>query len=129
MSSRSARFPCRQAHCSALLVKSGFCDKHKKTEHKKTEQKKALSDEDYKERNRFYQRKAWKDLRRQQLNDFPFCCECNRSGRLVAATVVDHAVPISAGGAPLDKDNLQSLCVTHHNAKTRAETNRRPGAG
>lgn len=34
------------------------------------------------------------------------------------ATDVDHKVPVSAGGAPFDPDNLQSLCHSHHSQKT-----------
>ena len=32
--------------------------------------------------------------------------------------MVDHIVPINKGGAPLDMDNLQSLCSHCHAAKT-----------
>lgn len=38
---------------------------------------------------------------------------------------VDHVVPLVAGGAVYDPDNLQALCRDCHIAKTAAE-NRRP---
>lgn len=35
--------------------------------------------------------------------------------------VTDHIIPISEGGAELDKQNFQSLCDRHHNKKSRLE--------
>jgi 5-methylcytosine-specific restriction protein A len=118
---RSAPTPCRQGGCSALVDKPGFCDKHRREAFKI--QKQTVTD-DYKERNRFYQRVAWKSVRTLQLQLEPLCRECRKLGKLVAATVVDHIIPIANGGAELDLDNLQSLCRSHHEAKTRTETNR-----
>jgi hypothetical protein len=45
-----------------------------------------------------------------------------KNNRIEIAEVVDHITPISSGGAeyPALKD-LQSLCIPHHNAKTRCE--------
>jgi len=37
------------------------------------------------------------------------------------AVEIDHIVPLSEGGAPLDRENLQGLCREHHREKTRAE--------
>ena len=36
--------------------------------------------------------------------------------------VVDHVKPIKDGGSPTDWDNLQSLCQTCHNQKTKRDT-------
>jgi 5-methylcytosine-specific restriction protein A len=41
-----------------------------------------------------------------------------RKGVLVPAQMVDHIVPINKGGAPLDLNNLQSLCNHCHAVKT-----------
>jgi 5-methylcytosine-specific restriction protein A len=38
---------------------------------------------------------------------------------------VDHVQPIKEGGARFDAANLQSLCVSCHNAKTARESARR----
>ena len=117
---RKAPTPCRHGSCTALLDMPGFCDKHRREAFRI--QKQNVTD-DYKERNRFYQRVAWKNVRALQLQLEPLCRECRKLGKLVAATVVDHITPIADGGAELDQDNLQSLCRSHHDAKTRSETN------
>lgn len=118
---RSAPTPCRHGGCSALVDKPGFCDKHRREVFRI--QKQTVTD-DYKERNRFYQRVAWKNVRSLQLQLEPLCRECRKLGKLVAATVVDHIIPIANGGAELDLENLQSLCKPHHETKTRGDTNR-----
>ena len=115
----AAKSPCRFAGCNVLVSIPGHCDKHRKETFKK--QKQSVS-YDYKERNRFYQRKPWKVVRSAHLNAEPLCRSCKVIGRLVAAAVVDHIVPISAGGADLDDSNLQSLCKSCHNTKTLIET-------
>jgi 5-methylcytosine-specific restriction enzyme A len=46
--------------------------------------------------------------------------ECEKTGRIEAANVVDHIIP-HRGDMELfwDADNWQSLCRAHHDAKTR----------
>ncbi len=68
--------------------------------------------------NRFYDLRAWRKVRRMKLAANPLCEWCLRGGRLVTAEHVDHIVPISHGGAPLDLQNMQSLCPSCHSAKT-----------
>lgn len=120
---RKAKYPCRQGQCIALLDKPGYCDKHRRAPVVVSVTK--LS-EDYKERNRFYQRAAWKKVRAEHLQLEPLCRKCRLIGRLVEAKIVDHIVTIESGGAELDHSNLQSLCTSCHNAKTRRDTNK-PG--
>jgi 5-methylcytosine-specific restriction endonuclease McrA len=121
---RNAKHPCRSSNCSTLLDKPGLCAVHadqavdRKDEYKRRKQ---VVTEEYKERNRFYQRSAWKKLRAAQLRIEPLCRKCREIGKLVEATVVDHVIPVTAGGAELELSNLQSLCVEHHNAKTNSE--------
>lgn len=54
------------------------------------------------------------------LQAHPLCCMCEAEGRVTAATVPDHRIPLWKGGAD-DETNLQSLCAEHHDAKTAAE--------
>ena len=70
---------------------------------------------------KFYDRPAWKKLRRIQLMHEPLCRYCKSRGRVVGATQVDHKKPISKGGAPLDIENLQSLCRSCHSVKTSSD--------
>ena len=63
--------------------------------------------------------RTWEILRRQVFDrDGWRCRACGRPGRLEC----DHVVPIDKGGAPLDPDNLQTLCRGCHVAKTRGES-------
>ena len=66
----------------------------------------------------FYQSTAWRKLRAVKLAREPMCEECARQGRATPAQMVDHIVPINKGGAPLDVDNLQSLCNACHARKS-----------
>lgn len=66
------------------------------------------------ERARFYSTAAWLKLRALKLSENPLCeCGCKQP-----ATEVDHIIPISQGGEPLDWDNLQSLTAACHSRKT-----------
>ena len=66
----------------------------------------------------FYQSRRWRSLRALKLQKDPLCEESMRKGVLVPAQMVDHIVPINKGGAPLDLNNLQSLCNHCHAVKT-----------
>ena len=58
---------------------------------------------------------AHRRLRVVQLRREPWCRDCG-----ARATVADHIVPRSLGGAD-DLTNLQSLCTSCHNRKTRLD--------
>ena len=57
------------------------------------------------QRNSFYNSSEWKKARKEFLLDHPVCVFCGRP-----AVIVDHAVPIKDGGAPLEPINFQELC-------------------
>lgn len=65
-----------------------------------------------------YKTKRWQLTRRRILRDHPVC---THPGCTTLATPVDHVTPLSEGGDPWDEANLQALCTSHHNAKTRRE--------
>ena len=120
----AAKSPCRHFGCRALLPSPGYCDAHRKENFK--QQKKVVA-VDYKERNRFYQRKAWKDVRALVLGSEPLCRKCKARGRMEEACVVDHIKPIEDGGEPYDLQNLQPLCKPCHAEKTRNDEAGRGG--
>lgn len=64
----------------------------------------------------------WRKARKWFLNQSPLCVHCKREGRTTPANVVDHIIP-HKGDQDLfwDKKNWQSLCITHHNAKSATE--------
>ncbi len=71
--------------------------------------------------NSFYQSAAWRKLSKAFKAAHPLCAECERQGRVMAADVADHIIPISQGADPLDAENLQALCHPHHNQKSGTE--------
>jgi hypothetical protein len=63
----------------------------------------------------------WKRIRAQTLQAEPLCRLCLAAGRTVAATIVDHIVPLADGGTHATA-NLQPLCKRCHDAvKTPAD--------
>jgi len=118
---RAAPTPCRQPGCGAVLTAPGYCDTHRAAVHR-----------DYGRARRgfdielgFYQSAVWRGVRSAFLREHPLCAHCAARGRVVAAVVADHAVPLKDGGARLDWSNLSPLCVSCHNRKTAGETARR----
>jgi 5-methylcytosine-specific restriction protein A len=64
---------------------------------------------------------AWMRTRERILRrDNGLCCECRRGGKLKLACEVDHITPLRRGGTD-DEANLQSLCVSCHEAKSLRE--------
>lgn len=68
---------------------------------------------------------AWDKLRKAILTrDKHLCQGCKRSGRIASGNHVDHIVPKAKGGTD-DDCNLQTLCLTCHDAKTAADKGHR----
>ena len=67
-------------------------------------------------------------MRRRVLRRQPLCADCLARGRTEAAAEVDHVLPLRLGGAAWSADNLQSLCVECHRAKTARENSVRQGS-
>lgn len=59
--------------------------------------------------------------RRRLFAREPLCRSCVASGRVTMATIADHIVPLAEGGADTEA-NLQPLCASCHDAKTRKES-------
>lgn len=69
------------------------------------------------------------ERRKRWLQDHPLCVECEKEGRVGAATVPDHAIPLWAGGEDDLEANGQSLCKAHHDPKTACEARMRAAGG
>lgn len=66
-------------------------------------------------------------MRGVHLKYEPVCAVHQYLGKLVDCTQnepVDHIIPISKGGSPLDSRNLMTLCTICHSIKTGMETRR-----
>jgi 5-methylcytosine-specific restriction protein A len=105
---------CSWRGCPALAKQGGrYCQEHQAEAYKARDAAKG-------ERPAHYRTARWQKLRGLVLQGEPLCRECAASGVVAAATVVDHIVPLSAGGTDA-MSNLQPLCATCHNAKTQRE--------
>lgn len=69
------------------------------------------------------------DRRRRWLDAHPLCVECERAGRVTAATQADHAISLWAGGQDSLETNGNPLCDSHHEAKTACEARMRAAGG
>lgn len=65
--------------------------------------------------------RRWRKVRKKKLALDPLCEHCKLRGRTTPATDVDHVVPLNRGGAGYAMSNLQSLCRSCHNRKTRSQ--------
>ncbi len=57
------------------------------------------------------------EQRKRRLAAEPLCRTCTERGRVTAATVPDHIVPLFKGGTD-DDENIQCLCDPCHAEKT-----------
>lgn len=114
---RSAPTPCRYPGCAQVLATPGYCAQHQSQVHRDYGRARRGFDTEL----GFYQSPRWRNTRAAVLRDNPLCARCESKGLLQPAKVVDHIVPVKAGGERYDRANLQSLCVPCHNAKTSAE--------
>lgn len=103
--------PCKHVGC-VELTRDVYCDKHKPTDTRR----------DSVAWRYLYNTKRWKNMRAERLLISPFCVECERQGRRVRATDVDH-INDHKGNRRLfyDVSNLQTLCHSCHSKKTMRE--------
>lgn len=65
---------------------------------------------------------TWEKLSRMIRRERPICQHCG----VAPSRMVDHIVPLRAGGARLDVGNLQALCHQCHTWKTKGDRRRYP---
>jgi 5-methylcytosine-specific restriction protein A len=110
--------PCTWPGCSEL-TDGGRCAQHRqqgRREYDTTRREDPI-------RN-FYNSRAWRRASKDNLIQEPLCYECMKHGRLTAAVMTDHIVPIKAGSDPWDAMNWQSLCHSCHSRKSAEEGSR-----
>lgn len=107
---RKPKKPCKHHGCPKL-VEGMYCEEHALL-HGQERRDSAVRGYDSK----------WRKARERFLKCHPLCVQCQREGRLVKATVVDHIKPHR--GDPIlfwDERNWQPLCKHHHDVKTMTE--------
>jgi 5-methylcytosine-specific restriction protein A len=72
--------------------------------------------------DKFYNSWPWRKARKAFRLKNPLCKHCDDNGITTAAKVVDHIIPMKAGGDPLKESNFQSLCNRCHNIKSSNES-------
>lgn len=110
--------PCGSPGCRAL-TNSSRCDAHLREERR--EYDKGRQNDPFR---KIYSSRRWRAVRALHLQEEPLCRDCRNEGRVTAAEMVDHIKPIRQGGDPFDDANLQSLCWSHHSAKSIREGSR-----
>lgn len=60
---------------------------------------------------------AWRKLAHRVINEERACRVCGHTGSPNNPLTGDHIIPLSRGGARLDRDNAQCLCRNHNSAK------------
>lgn len=113
---RKPKRPCSYPGCPQL-TDGRFCEEHKKLEAKRYE----MYDRDPETRKRYG--RTWKRIRYQYITTHPFCEECEKNGKVVAATEVHHILPLAQGGNHAFA-NLMALCTPCHSEITAREGGR-----
>jgi 5-methylcytosine-specific restriction protein A len=101
---------CNYPGCQTLTY-DRYCEKHKK--------EMIRTQNDRSSKMYTYQ---WRKVSKEFLKKHPLCVHCEREGRLIPATEVDHIKP-HGGDRKLfwNKNNWQPLCKSCHSKKTAEE--------
>ena len=100
--------PCKHPGCP-LLTENDYCQFHIK-----------LHIMDRASANARGYTSRWRKARKQFLAKYLLCAECERTGKLTPATVVDHIKPHREDKILFwDESNWQPLCKKCHDKKTR----------
>jgi len=109
----AAKRPCAAPGCTALVDSTRYCAEHARP------QNGAWDHGGKNARQRGYTW-AWQRQRRWLLSHEPLCRICAKNGAVRLAVEVDHIQPKAQGGTD-DLANLQPLCRSCHDAKTKRE--------
>jgi 5-methylcytosine-specific restriction protein A len=112
------RRPCNAPGCAALVADGAYCERHRR------ERSRAIDRARGSARARGYDAR-WERARRVYLAAYPLCVRCEATGRVEAASVVDHVRPHKGDQAMFwDQANWQALCKRCHDSKTALEDGR-----
>lgn len=73
-----------------------------------------------------YNTKRWRTVRGLVLQGNPLCTNCEATGLITVAQMVDHIEPVRLGGEFWATENLQPLCNSCHASKSAKERNATP---
>lgn len=106
---KKPRRPCRHPGCPNLCDSGVYCKEH--NQYSSDRMRGGAAERGYDA--------EWRVERKRFLREHPLCVECMKTGKLRAATVVDHIIP-HRGDKRLfwDRRNWQALCKDCHGYKT-----------
>ena len=119
---------CNKINCNELIdFKETYCNKHKELINQSNKDYERYRTERDKTYIKFYQSREWKNLRKSvMLEQDGLCQECLRQGYYKAGKIADHIIELKDDwDKRLDKDNIEILCHSCHNKKTKEEQKRR----
>lgn len=112
---------CKAPGCCNLVDKNGghkYCEEHRRLEIQEAQRRKPYATAKHNQWEELYHSKEWKQLKREQLRQQPFCEICGE-----AATEVHHIRPHNGVQELfLDPYNLMSLCHDCHLRATQRES-------
>jgi 5-methylcytosine-specific restriction protein A len=108
-----AAHPCANPGCPELIRVGQFCSSHSHID--KQESKRDPKGQ------KLYKTARWERTRKMQLAKEPWCADCLKEERYTPATDCDHIKPWAGDQTKFFKGPFQSLCHSHHSAKTRIE--------
>lgn len=100
------KHPCNHIGCKEITP-TRFCQEHESLMEKKYEKGRGSASERGYDSN-------WHKVSAMHLREFPLCAECEKQGRIIAATLTHHIRRIVDGGDKLAWENLMSLCEACH---------------
>lgn len=99
------RNPCRHPGCHALTY-NRYCEAHISNYRRDSASKRGRGSK-------------WQRLSSRYLREHPLCAECQRHGRLTAASVVDHIIPHRGNDKLMwTESNWAASCKPCHDRKT-----------
>lgn len=113
-----AKRGCSYPGCTALVATGSRCPDHQRQADQQRNQQ--IDAQRGTPAQRGYDAR-WRKIRLMHLRAHPLCVDCASRHLTVAATDVDHILPLAQGGTHA-AENLQSLCHSCHSRKTAAQS-------
>jgi 5-methylcytosine-specific restriction enzyme A len=104
---------CGYAGCHKYALPGGYyCEDHRQaTAHEYRRDRTDVGEQ------AFYRSAQWSAVRRHYLDGHPLCEQCEKEGKVTAATMVHHKVSVRQDMTlALVESNLESLCTACHAA-------------
>jgi 5-methylcytosine-specific restriction enzyme A len=119
MSPYAPAHPCGFPGCPMLV-----CSAHRRCEKHRIQERKEINQRRGSAARRGYNTR-WRAARKRFLLNYPLCAECQKTGQITAALVVDHIVPHKGDHRLFwDESGCQALCKPCHDRKTAATDGR-----